>query len=39
MVWRLGRFGLILDAEYSCSKKISAVNGFCVATLLRKIGI
>ena len=32
-MWRLGGFGLILDAEYGCCKKISAVYGFCIATI------
>ena len=27
-MWRLGGFGLILDVEYGCCKKISAVYGF-----------
>ena len=35
--WRSGGFGLILDAEYDCCRKISAVCGFCIATRLRKI--
>ena len=39
IVWQLGGFGLILDAEYSCCKEISAVYGFCIATQLRNIGI
>ena len=39
IVWRLGGFGPILDAEYGCCKKINAVYGFCVAKRLRKIGI
>ena len=39
MVWRLGGFGFILDAEYGCCKKITAVYGLRVATWLRKIGI
>ena len=39
IVWWLGGFGPILDAEYGCCKQISAVYGFCVAKRLRKIGI
>ena len=38
IVWRLGGFGLILDAEYGCCRKIIAVYGFCIATRLWKIG-
>ena len=38
-MWRLGGFGLILDAEYGRCKKISDVYSFCIATRLRKIGI
>ena len=38
-MWRLGGIGLILDAEYGCCKKISAVYGFCIVTRLRKTGI
>ena len=38
-MWRLGGFGPILDAEYGCCKKISAVYGFCVAKRFQKIGI
>ena len=34
-MWRLGGFGRILDAEYGCCKKISAVYGFM---LLRGCG-
>ena len=37
IVWRLGGFGYILDAEYGFSKKISAACGFSVATRLRKM--
>ena len=36
-MWRLGRFGLILDAEYGFCKEISAVYGFSIAARLRKI--
>ena len=39
IVLRLGSFGIILDAEYGCCKKTSAVYGFCIAMRLRKIGI
>ena len=38
-MWWLGGFGLILDAEYGCCKKITAIYGFCIAMWLRKIGI
>ena len=37
IVWRLGGFGLILDAEYGCCRKIIAVYDFCIATRLQKI--
>ena len=39
IAWRSGGFGFILNAEYGCYKKISAVYGFCIARQLRKIGI
>ena len=38
-MWRLGGFGLILDAEFGFRKIISAVYGFCIVMRLRKIGI
>ena len=37
IVWRFGGFGLILDEEFGCSKKISAVYGLCFATRLQKL--
>ena len=37
IVWRLGRFCLILDAEYGCCKEISAIYGFFIATRLQKL--
>ena len=39
IVWRLGGFGLILDAEFGFRKIISAVYGFFIVTRLRKIGM
>ena len=39
IVWRLGGFGLILDAEFGFRKIISAVYGFCIVMRLQKIGI
>ena len=36
IVWRLGGFGHIFDAEYGFRKKISAVYGFSVVTWLQK---
>ena len=39
IVWRLGGFGLISDAEFGFHKIISAVYGFCIVMRLRKIGI
>ena len=39
IVWRLGGFGLISDAEFGFHKIISAVYGFCIVMQLRKIGI
>ena len=39
IVWRLGGFDHIVNAEYGFSKKISAVCGFSVATQLRKMEI